>query len=80
MSATTEVVRYLPSDEARRFLGGLSQSWLAKHTAPRGPIPCIRLGDRVLYDVNDLVSFAESRRQTQPTTEGVTHLVEGSAS
>lgn len=35
----------------------LSQKTLWNRTYPRGPIPCVRIGARVLYAVVDLESF-----------------------
>jgi hypothetical protein len=36
---------------------GKSERWLWQNTAPRGPIPCIRLGKSVLYDWAMLEQF-----------------------
>jgi len=40
----------VPPREAAWLLGGISTRHLWSLTAPRGPIPCIRLGRRVFYD------------------------------
>ncbi len=40
-------------DTAAEFFGK-SERWLWENTAPRGKIPCIRLGKSVLYDWHQL--------------------------
>lgn len=55
--------RLVPVPEARQILGGVSARWLWAQTAPRGPIPCVRLSRRVMYAVSDLISYAASQRQ-----------------
>ena len=57
--------RVVPVAEARRLLGGVSARWLWSATAPRGPIPCVRLGRRVLYRPADLAAFVEAQRLVQ---------------
>ena len=44
------------------ILGGMSANWLWRNTAPRGAIPCQRVGRRVFYDVADLLIYAAERR------------------
>lgn len=43
--------------EAAFQLGGISTRHLWQLTAPRGPIPCVRLGKRVFYRLEDLEEF-----------------------
>lgn len=57
--------RLVPVSEARDILGGVSARWLWAQTAPRGPIPCVRLSRRVMYAVSDLLAYAASQRLTQ---------------
>ena len=57
--------RLVPVPEARQILGGVSARWLWAQTAPRGPIPCVRLSRRVMYSVGDLIAYAASQRLTQ---------------
>jgi hypothetical protein len=56
--------RLVPVPEARQILGGVSARWLWSNTAPRGPIPCVRLSRRCMYVVSDLLRYAASQRQT----------------
>jgi len=46
--------------EAAYRLGGVSVRHLWSLTQPRGPIPCVRLGRRVLYRPRDLEAFIVS--------------------
>ena len=57
--------QHVPVPLACRLLGGVSQRWLWTNTAPRGGLPCIRLGRRILYRVADLTAFAEAHRLVQ---------------
>lgn len=59
--------RLVPVPEARQLLGGVSARWLWAQTAPRGPIPCVRLSRRCMYAVSDLLAYAASQRLTQRT-------------
>ncbi|HIQ20249.1 MAG TPA: DNA-binding protein [Planctomycetes bacterium] len=47
--------------EAAQMLG-ISPRHLWSLTSPRGPIPCVRLGRRVLYSVHDLRNFLRSAK------------------
>jgi len=49
--------------EACYLLGSISPRHLWDLTAPRGPIPAVRLGKRVLYDPADLQRFIEQAKQ-----------------
>lgn len=54
--------------EASKLLG-VSERWLWNSTAPRGKIPCVKLGDRVLYSPDELREYIRSRvvRQANST-------------
>lgn len=47
----------VPPREAKRILGGISERHLWALTQPRGPIPSVRLGRRVVYRVAALQEF-----------------------
>lgn len=55
------VERLLGKDEAAAVLG-VSVRTLDRETAPRGPLPCVRIGTRIQYDPADLRAFIDSRR------------------
>lgn len=57
--------RLVPVTEARVILGGVSARWLWAQTAPRGPIPCVRLTRRCMYAVSDLLAYAVTQRISQ---------------
>jgi len=50
--------------DAARMLG-VSEGTLWNHSQPRGPIPCSRIGGRVLYVVDLLRRFLEEQAQRQ---------------
>jgi predicted DNA-binding transcriptional regulator AlpA len=54
--------------EAASFLG-VSKSWLDKHRVHGGGPAYLKIGRRVVYDVNDLEEFAAQRR-FRNTSEG----------
>jgi len=60
--------------EAAAQLGGISVRHLARLTAPKGPLPCVRLGKRVFYRLEDLEKFtrqaAEQAAQNQAAEGG----------
>jgi len=60
----------LSAREAAFQLGGISLRHLWALTAPRGPIPCVKLGRRVFYRPADLEEFARqaARRQAAAAT------------
>ena len=62
--------QHVPVPLACRLLGGVSARWLWSATAPRGPIPCVRLGRRVVYRVADLTAFAEAQRVEADRRQG----------
>lgn len=45
------------------YLLGISPRHLWSLSQPRGPLPVIRLGGRVLYDPDDLRRFVEQAKQ-----------------
>jgi excisionase family DNA binding protein len=47
--------------EAAKQLG-VSEKTLWSISAPRGPLPTVHIGSRVLYDPADLQRFIESRK------------------
>jgi len=57
MSQSSVHALLVPAEEAMRLLGGISRKSLYSWTRPRGPIPCIKLGARVLYSVRALEAF-----------------------
>ena len=51
----------IPVAEAASFLG-VSKSWLDKHRVNGGGPAYLKIGRRVVYDLNDLEQFAAERR------------------
>ena len=51
----------LMADAAATILG-ISCRMLWNLSAPRGPIPCIRLGRAVRYDREDLIAFVKTAK------------------
>lgn len=51
---------------------GLSERTIQNLTAPNGPLPCVRIGRRVLYRPSDLEAFLQARStaSVEPRTEG----------
>jgi predicted DNA-binding transcriptional regulator AlpA len=68
--ATTEPLALRPAEAAKAL--GISPRTLWGLTAPRGPIPCVRIGhgkrQSVLYPVAELQAWL--RRQAAATEEG----------
>jgi len=54
-------------NEAAEMLG-ICQKTVYTMTSPRGDLPCVRVGTRVLYSVEDIRAWVESRK-TRPATE-----------
>ena len=50
-----------PRDAAAAL--AISERTLWSFTAPRGPIPCVRIGRAVRYPVTSLAAFAEARKE-----------------
>ncbi len=55
--------RFLISSREAAYRLGVSLRHLWSLTAPRGPIPAIKLGRRVLYRPQDLAAFLEQAVQ-----------------
>lgn len=53
--------RKIPVTEAAAYLG-VSKSWLDKHRVQGGGPAYLKIGRRVVYDLNDLEEFAAGRR------------------
>lgn len=54
------------SPTACQLLGGMSQRSLWSHTVPRGSIPSLRIGRRVLYSVDALREWVDANLE-RPT-------------
>lgn len=52
----------LDARETSRALG-ICEKTLWSETAPRGTIPCVRIGKRVLYSVKDLQRWIDAQTQ-----------------
>ncbi|NLY01670.1 MAG: helix-turn-helix domain-containing protein [Rhodopirellula sp.] len=52
----------LDAREASKALG-ICQKTLWANTRPRGSIPCVRIGKRVLYAVADLQRWIDAQKQ-----------------
>lgn len=52
-------LRYLAQPDAAKYLG-ISPRALWALSAPRGPVPVVRIGGRVVFDVHDLDEYAAS--------------------
>ena len=58
---TSTVKPLLTRDQVAEYLG-ITVRQLIRETAPRGQLPCIRIGRRVLYDQIDLAGYVAARR------------------
>lgn len=54
----------LSAKEASESLG-VSDRTLWSNTVPRGSIPSVKIGGRVLYDLNDLRTFIERQKRSE---------------
>jgi len=54
----------LSAREAAKMLA-ISERTLWSITAPRGPLPCVRIGRVVRYDLRDLQAFINSRKEVR---------------
>ena len=50
-----------PRDAAKAL--GISERTLWQYTKPRGPIPPVRIGGRVLYDPCDLTAWIDAQKE-----------------
>ena len=60
--ATTPAKLLLLVREAAEALSVCPKS-LWSHTEPRGTIPCVKIGVRVLYDPRDLAAWIDARKK-----------------
>ena len=69
-TAITSQAKFLLSvAETARALN-LSRKKLWQITAPRGDLPCIKIGTRVLYSPADIMAWIERQKlQSQETTQ-----------
>ncbi len=63
-SETTPRLLLSPRDAARAL--SISARTLWTNTSPRGPIPCVRLGSRVLYSPDDLQAWIDRQKGGAP--------------
>ncbi|MAK54797.1 MAG: hypothetical protein CML17_02935 [Pusillimonas sp.] len=63
----------IPPDQAARILG-VSRSKIYDLAAPAGPIPCIRIGRRIIFDMNDLMEYRAQCRYTEKKQAVVSSL------
>jgi excisionase family DNA binding protein len=68
-TAITSQPKFLLSVAETAKALGLSRKKLWEITAPRGDLPCIRVGRRVLYSPADVVAWIE-RQKLQQHQEG----------
>ena len=62
-------------DTAAEFFGK-SERWLWEHSKPRGPIPCLRLANSVLYDWDRLEQWlaeqqSAARSEVKPADQAI---------
>jgi hypothetical protein len=57
---------------AAAIILGVSKRQIYDLAAPGGPIPCFRIGKRIVFDAKDLQEYKESCRFTKTRTEVVT--------
>ena len=59
------------AEQAAAFLQ-VSKRQVYTLAAPQGPIPCVRIGKRVIFDEPDLMEFKLSCRSIKTKSEGAT--------
>ncbi len=59
MSNTPKLL--LSAREAAKSLS-ICEKTLWTHTKPRGTVPCVKIGTRVLYDPRDLAAWIDSQK------------------
>lgn len=62
MTTTSTPAALLSTKEAAKYLG-VSVRTLWAITAPRGPLPVVKIGTRCLYDLADLARYIEARKE-----------------
>jgi predicted DNA-binding transcriptional regulator AlpA len=70
MQIPINTARKIPVAEAAAFLG-VSKSWLDKHRVHGGGPAYLKIGRRVVYDLNDLEEFAAGRRFRNTSDPGL---------
>lgn len=61
--ASRDLKLLLAAREAAQSLS-ICPKTLWNHTVPRGTIPCVRIGTRVLYDPDDLRRWIAAQKET----------------
>lgn len=62
MHKTTKQSRLRNTRDTAAEFFGKSERWLWEHSEPRGPIPCIRIGNSVFYDWDRLEQSPAERQ------------------
>ena len=70
MSATETPAPLLVSTQAAAELLGISPKTLWSFTQPRGPVPCVRIGARVLYSPDRLREWLDAAQAAQGDRRG----------
>jgi len=55
------VRKLLTRDEVAAMLG-VTVRHLIRMTAPKGPLPCIKIGRRLMFDPLDVAAYIQARR------------------
>ncbi|TEA78686.1 DNA-binding protein [Allopusillimonas ginsengisoli] len=63
----------IPPAQAARLLG-ISRSKVYTLAAPEGPIPCVRIGRRVIFEMSDLMEYREKCRSIETKATVVSSL------
>lgn len=61
MSTSTISKRYMTASEAAKFVG-ITEQALANQRHERRGFPYIRMGGRVMYDMDDITKFMDARK------------------
>lgn len=65
---TSPLTLLLNAHDAAKAMGGICEKTLWSMTWPRGELPCVRIGRRVLYDPRDITAWIDKRKEGgQPT-------------
>jgi len=54
---------------------GVSLMTIIRHTYPRGPLPCVRVGKLVRYDPEEVMKVLKELREKKPEKESTGVLV-----
>jgi hypothetical protein len=60
---------------AAAIILGVSKRQIYDLAAPGGPIPCFRIGKRIVFDAKDLQEYKESCRHTEIKTRVATSML-----